>query len=753
MALDNTPIVTGKLPVIVAGPLLRRLTRIDVSVWVACTLPDLLELTVRHRNTGTASTVSSTPTKVGTHLWMTVLTAPAPDGQFAAGEAYEYELAADWANQRPIDWRPFSIADAGLPTFLGPPESVNDLVILHASCRKPHGGGHDGLALAEGAIATRFDPVPGPQPHLLLMSGDQIYVDEVGHPLAVRINRIAEDLIGIDENDLFGPVPRIGDRKTGTKGFGFTTSAGSNHLWSYGEFVAMYLLAWSKTLWPDQLATFPTNDDVIEAELGENVEQPGWDRDLANLGRFRAALPSVVRTLANVPSLMTFDDHEVTDDWNLDFSWIANVYANPSGRRVITNGLLAYALCQHWGNAPSRFEIAGSPEAVMLERVAAAVADATSPALTTAAVLGLPPLTFSEPPPPIELRDLSDTGAIRYDLTLGPEQGWPARIILLDERTAREFTRSDNQAARISRAALAEQLPDPVSPAPVTIVVAAAPIFGSDIVEDVIQPTANLLPGGGEFADFESWSAVRANHQDLLARLAKHHPVVVLSGDVHYGFTARMVRTENGVTTTVAQLTGSAAKNTEIKNAAISMFSELIMRLGLERSRTVAGFAALSVVEQEKLKVPPPAGTALAWDDAVDVLLGRVAREATAAPTAMPAPVAQAYDLPEPDWTYVIDPVDDPETNYAAPEVDPPWNGWDPDKSLTMCAALQTADLHRIGRMFIGIPQLAFITFASTDGSLAVNHRVSCPVGDDDNEVPGVGNPSIHKVTTEVVLT
>lgn len=751
MALDSTPLQLDNLPVILAGPVLRRLTRTEVSVWVACTLGDQITFTVRHRIPGGASsTVDVTPTKVGLQLFMTVLTAPAPDGQFGVGEIYEYELDAPWTAARPIDWTPFLIDENSVtrPTFLGPPDNVDDLVILHASCRKPHGGGHDGLALAELAISSRFEQNPGPQPQLMLLSGDQIYVDEVGHPLAVRINRLAEDLIGIDETDVFGPVPRIGDRKPATNGFGFTTGAGSNHLWSYGEFMAMYLLAWSNVLWPDQLEPFPDNPIIEALEVAESAEKPGWDRDLGNLGRFRDALPRVVRLLANVPSLMIFDDHEVTDDWNLDFSWISNVYANTGGRRVITNGLLAYSLCQHWGNSPDRFDTPGSPEAVLLTAVSDAVAASTSPALAAAALLGMPPLTFSEPPPPVALRDSSSASAIRYDTTLEPEDGWPARIVLLDERTAREFTRTDNQSARISRAALAQQLPLPDSPAPVTIVVAAAPIFGSDIVEDVIQPTADLLPGGGEFADFESWSAVRANHQDLLERLSRHHPVVVLSGDVHYGFTARMTRTENGTITRVAQLTGSAAKNTEIKNAAISMFSELILRLGLERVRAVAGYSELELVEQEKLHVPPPAGNALAWDDAVDVLLGRVAREATSVPTAMPAPVAAAYGLPTPDWEYVVEPVDDPETDYAAPTVDSPWDGWDPDKSLTMSDALQQADLHRIGRMFIGLPQFSLITFSASGGSLSIRHQVSAPVGDDDSAVPGVD----HAVITDVQL-
>ena len=52
-------------------------------------------------------------------------------------------------------------------------------------------------------------------------------------------------------------------------------------------------------------------------------------------------------------------------------------------------------------------------------------------------------------------------------------------------------------------------------------------------------------------------------------------------------------------------------------------------------------------------------------------------------------------------------------SDYAAPAVDPPWDGWDPSKSLTMAAALQDADLERLARMFVGLPQLAVVTFTA----------------------------------------
>lgn len=61
------------------------------------------------------------------------------------------------------------------------------------------------------------------------------------------------------------------------------------------------------------------------------------------------------RALANVPVYMMCDDHEITDDWYISWSWVADVMQHPLGRRAISNGLAAFAVCQAWGNSPERF--------------------------------------------------------------------------------------------------------------------------------------------------------------------------------------------------------------------------------------------------------------------------------------------------------------------------------------------------------------------------------------------------------------
>jgi phosphodiesterase/alkaline phosphatase D-like protein len=70
-------------------------------------------------------------------------------------------------------------------------------------------------------------------------------------------------------------------------------------------------------------------------------------------------LPKVRRALANVPVYMMLDDHEVTDDWNLNPMWKDRVYTNPLGKTVLRNGILAYGLFQGWGNDPEYFETRG----------------------------------------------------------------------------------------------------------------------------------------------------------------------------------------------------------------------------------------------------------------------------------------------------------------------------------------------------------------------------------------------------------
>ncbi len=74
---------------------------------------------------------------------------------------------------------------------------------------------------------------------------------------------------------------------------------------------------------------------------------------------FHQTLPKVRRALANISTFMIFDDHEVTDDWNLNPSWRDRVHTSRLGKSIVRNALAAYALFQDWGNRPDRYNRKG----------------------------------------------------------------------------------------------------------------------------------------------------------------------------------------------------------------------------------------------------------------------------------------------------------------------------------------------------------------------------------------------------------
>jgi hypothetical protein len=116
------------------------------------------------------------------------------------------------------------------------------------------------------------------------------------------------------------------------------------------------------------------------------------------------------------------------------------------------------------------------------------------------------------------------------------------------------------------------------------------------------------------------------------------------------------------------------------------------------------------------------------------------------------ADVTTAYGLGDGDWRYEIEAVDDEELPTAgalltAIEGAPvPWTGWDPQKSYGMVGALRAADLHRIGRVWVGLPHVARVRF-TTGPPLVVKQTLSGPAGTD---------PSVtvrHHCDTQVTLS
>lgn len=91
--------------------------------------------------------------------------------------------------------------------------------------------------------------------------------------------------------------------------------------------------------------------------------------------------PNVRALLGNLPTFLMLDDHEVTDDWNFDASWVRMIHSKLDHYRMwpktITDALCAYWVYQGLGNkARSQWQRDRDPRAEVLDRAQRAGIDA-----------------------------------------------------------------------------------------------------------------------------------------------------------------------------------------------------------------------------------------------------------------------------------------------------------------------------------------------------------------------------------------
>lgn len=586
-------------PLVLCGPILRRVVPGSVSVFVVVRESCEVTLTVnQHGSSSVLATAAAATLRLGTHLHALVIEVQ-PSPPLASGTLYEYDLSfVPASGTGPLNLQGLGLLSGALPLgyvagrkpgfALAP--GLADLKIVHGSCRKPHGEEHDMLAALDELIARDHDH-PLARPHQLLMTGDQIYADDVAIRLLASLRATAPDLVGWS-NDETIPVTTVAgdtvwlwdDRVAPGLARGnfiaaqssFTSTELDGHLMFLSEFYAMYMFGWSDELWPRGQAGAPdpyTLPDPQDGASGGMLRQAWYwyarkgtlstlnsvaqDRQAAI--QFARTLPLVRRALANVPTLMLFDDHDVSDDWNLHRQWSDQVRASPTGQRITRNALIAYAVFQDWGNHPENYGPGTQGERLFHEirSPGGALLPPLGPALD--AILDLGPQAAMQTPRPDRMC---------WDFSVeGPEH----RLVAIDTRTWRQFPASAKGApALLSPAALDTQLsaylPPPGTQGLLTILLSPAPVLGFPPVEDGLQPWLVGRKGPEEY-DNEAWASNRPAFEDLLRRLAQFERVVVLSGDVHYGFTNQLAyfrdRASPSETTRarIVQLCASALKN------------------------------------------------------------------------------------------------------------------------------------------------------------------------------------------------
>lgn len=646
----------SQLPLVLAGPILRQVTHDAVTVWVA--LKQSATVTLNVWNTDKPQqgakplmTQATATTPIGVNLHIVAVTARAI-GALAEGNIYFYNLSfmvGDIAINlsqavtptttppTPLIQNPFAYGTYALPSFALPPKDLTKLRLIHGSCRHPHAPGNDAMAILDDLIAqnaTAAKPDAYARPHQLILSGDQIYADDVSDALLLMLTDAGDTLMGWFEtlpfpsstfNTASGLPPY--KRYEPLHNAGFTSDDLRSHLLSLGEYFAMYLFVWSEVLWPDP-KTFDTYAEIFAVSFPDLVGKPRYkpagnrgqledtypaaartmvenaqqiNAATVNLANFSTTVSKVRRALANIPTYMICDDHEVTDDWNMTRGFCEGVYSttNQIGLRVAQNALVAYSVCQAWGNLPEQFAVntpttPGQQLLGILAQVTAAV-DINNPQKAPIAyntnsaklmtLVGVhsddvlkthsPYRVFHDPPQntiTIGAVKVSDT-SLRFNFSI---EGDGHQVIVTDTRSWRAFPSAAPNCNDISHADFLPVVIDQASqPVAVEQLQLDTDVPGLDVQLNKSDPTltgrlllvvftTNIPPTAGirkaattaDYSKFsvynhdlrDSWEFSTGAFDRMMAHLDKkvagskqpNSPVILLSGDVHFSFSSRL---------------------------------------------------------------------------------------------------------------------------------------------------------------------------------------------------------------------
>ncbi|GAA2463491.1 peptidoglycan-binding domain-containing protein [Streptomyces macrosporus] len=566
------------LPLVLAGPVVRRVDENSATVWVALKAPRKVTLEVYEGATGDpAATLRLRGTRVtariGEHLHVVAVTATGDALRPGTLHRYAMRFAEDTAT--PTAPAPATAPDlfaAGVvaatveearrrlvyseapgapaaPGFVTPPATVDKLRVFHTSNRKPHGEGPDALSLLDQVLRADAGSTER-RPQQLFLTGDQIYADDVAEAMLHLCTTRGRALLGRDET-----FPGLADPERalhpGFRGkparelFKVTAHRCDSHLLRFSEFCAMYLLAWSDVLWPTvpdgpgggPATLFAEVHPDVAAALGvpegerlpEEVVGPDyWNgldavrkRFVGEAGRldvFRQNLVAVRRVLANVPTYTALDGHDVTDGWFGTARSVTELSGSPLGRRLLGNALAAYAVFQGWGNTPEQFAAegpAGAPGRTLLAALAAPDHTADAPAREIALRTGVP-------------RGLTagsvdrEPGALTWHYTIA----WRAhQVCVPDTRTDRFYPGGpDSPSALLYGDRPFAAMVDPAADTGldnITLVVSPAPVVGHPYLAGFAGPALRALRADAAdlVADHDGWGHRKLAFEALVARL------------------------------------------------------------------------------------------------------------------------------------------------------------------------------------------------------------------------------------------
>ncbi|MCU1400147.1 MAG: hypothetical protein JWN62_3256 [Acidimicrobiales bacterium] len=284
--------------------------------------------------------------------------------------------------------------------------------------------------------------------------------------------------------------------------------------------------------------------------------------------------------LANVPSVMVFDDHEMIDDWNISADWVADIRRQPWWEDHVIGGLMTYWLYQHLGNL--------SPQLIREEGLLAELVDADDgEAILHRWAMGTE--EFTPVPGGYRFNFVRDIGRIR--------------LVMLDARNGRVLEPGqrriidDDEWRWVVEACSA--------PVDHLMIGTSVPAFVARGMHD-LQVWNEAMSDGrwgrlgrriGELgrikADMEDWPSFNASFEALSQLLVdvgrSERPnapqtIAVLSGDIHFSYASQIrFPSERPMHSTVHQLVNSPIRN------ALTGPERTAMHLGLSRVVGVVG--------------------------------------------------------------------------------------------------------------------------------------------------------------------
>jgi hypothetical protein len=824
------------LPLLLAGPIVRRVEPTLASVWIALSEPADVTLKIWEGRvtSGSGNVLNSTEPpgtrtlRVGDKLHIAVpliKILPTSPRLLEPGKIYSYDIeiktAAETHTLKSLGLLTTGLVQGRrvealgfeenfLPSFALPPAEITDLHVIFGSCRRPNNSHLDAMMwiddlMRDNESYSYKDALK--RPHQLFLGGDQIYADDVYRTQLYMLMEIGKELIGLDQPfngqalehllvdniselldppptgvpfgfDFFGPNKKRGAAPAenfefpaehqyfpagrrfleSTVDAQMTSVDGKSHLFSLGEFAAMYLSVWSNAcwphdvaqpallnlpsdsqilvpIWPERIPTYidapldapetrdvekegdseqvkkqkeqspfrdktyldydgppqknkegkPLTDDEKQKDFKKYLEKLANDlqgeRDILTI--FESGLAKVRRALANIPTYMIFDDHDFTDDWNLNPLWCDRVYTTSLGVTAARNALVSYALFQDWGNDPLKYEKQDD-----YRKMLALIANLFPPGqkgpnadaakeLDKLFGFGLHGVTD-----PLSSRVSAVNPIIKWHfLVPGPKH----LAVALDNRTRRSFVSRIGPPGNIEgsldddeNTAQTEQIPKgPFTDGKeVLLVIAPLQVLGAPLLDELVAPaafrafdmidySAKLDPAlrfgsrgmSGTNPDaIEAWAFDPISIEALFRRLKPYGSAVLLSGDVHYSASTVMNYFTKGETNPArfVQFTSSG-----FKNVMPSYVTVIDRSIALAHKIVRANLGAERMGWLRSPSDPVVLGEGKSEKDIPRALRAKLRQEPTLLPTLGWPENTTINPAQRPDWSWRVEPLFD----------------------------------------------------------------------------------------------